>query len=210
MDYPVETKELIQQFGSDAAGGLSPDTAARLLAQHGPNELAATRRESPWLILLHQFMSPVIYLLLIAMGMSLFFKEWLDAIAIAVVILLNALIGFIMEFQAEKAMDALRQMTTQSARVLRGGKVTEIPSTEIVPGDIILLDAGDMVQADGRIIESTSLQADESALTGESLPVDKSPVSSPKIPRWPSGPIWSTRARISATAMHACSAPQRG
>ncbi|WP_341840738.1 cation-translocating P-type ATPase [Chitinophaga caseinilytica] len=180
MEFHSRIEDLIQQFGADPSAGLSPDRSAELLAEHGPNELAATRRESPWLILLHQFMSPVIYLLLIAMGMSLFFREWLDAIAIAVVILLNALIGFIMEFQAEKAMDALRQMTTQSARVLRGGQITEIPSTEIVPGDMLLLDAGDMVQADGRIITSTSLQADESALTGESLPVEKSPAELPE------------------------------
>lgn len=180
MDYPVKTEDVIQRLGTDPSAGLSPETAAQRLSEHGPNELAATRRESPWLILLHQFMSPVIYLLLIAMAMSLFFREWLDAIAIAVVILLNALIGFIMEFQAEKAMDALRQMTTQSARVLRGGKIAEIPSTDIVPGDILLLDAGDMVQADGRILEATSLQADESALTGESLPVDKRPGELPE------------------------------
>ncbi|WP_126248752.1 cation-translocating P-type ATPase [Chitinophaga rhizosphaerae] len=180
MEFHSRIEDLIQQFGADPSAGLSPGRSAALLAEYGPNELAATRRESPWLILLHQFMSPVIYLLLIAMGMSLFFREWLDAIAIAVVILLNALIGFIMEFQAEKAMDALRQLTTQSARVLRGGRVTEIPSTEIVPGDILLLDAGDMVQADGRILASTSLQADESALTGESLPVEKSPAELPE------------------------------
>lgn len=178
--HPIATAELLRQFGTDPSAGVSPEKAEQLLAEHGPNELSATQRESLWLILLHQFMSPVIYLLLIAMGMSLFFKEWLDAIAIAVVILLNALIGFIMEFQAEKAMDALRQMTTQTARVLRGGKITEIPSTEIVPGDILLLDAGDMVQADGRLLEATSLQADESALTGESLPVDKSPGELPE------------------------------
>lgn len=172
--HPVNIKDLIKQYGTDPGTGIAPEKAEQLLAEHGPNELAATHRESPWMILLHQFMSPVIYLLVIAMGMSLFFREWLDAIAIAVVILLNAIIGFIMEFQAGKAMDALRQMTTQSARVLRGGHVTEILSTSIVPGDIILLDAGDMVQADGRILEATSLQADESALTGESLPADKS------------------------------------
>lgn len=168
-------QEILNELSSDAGKGLAAEDARRRLEEHGPNEISSSKRISPLMILLHQFKSPVVYLLLLAMGLSLFFQEWLDAIAIAVVILLNAVIGFIMEFQAERSMEALQKMTSQSARVLRDGKVQEIPSAEIVPGDIMLLEAGDMVQADGRILESTDLQSDESALTGESLPVDKLP-----------------------------------
>ncbi|MBO9152235.1 cation-translocating P-type ATPase [Chitinophaga sp. GCM10012297] len=173
--YQLKQQEILEQFSTDPGKGLAAEDAQRRLEEHGPNEISSSRRVSPLMILLHQFKSPVVYLLLLAMGLSMFFKEWLDATAIAVVILLNAVIGFIMEFQAERSMEALQKMTSQSARVLRGGRMQEIPSAGIVPGDIMLLDAGDMVQADGRILESTDLQADESALTGESLPVDKSP-----------------------------------
>ncbi|RPD38126.1 cation-translocating P-type ATPase [Chitinophaga barathri] len=173
--HQPKQQDILKEFSADAGKGLSTDEARKRLEEHGPNEISSGRRISPLMILLHQFKSPVVYLLLLAMGLSMFFKEWLDAVAIAVVILLNAVIGFIMEFQAERSMEALQKMTSQTARVLRDGRVQEIPSGEIVPGDIMLLDAGDMVQADGRILESMDLQSDESALTGESLPVDKLP-----------------------------------
>ncbi|MGN6508979.1 MAG: cation-translocating P-type ATPase [Chitinophaga sp.] len=172
--YQQKQQALLKEFSTDPGKGLGGEEARRRLEEHGPNEISSARRMSPLMILLHQFKSPVVYLLVLAMGLSMFFQEWLDATAIAVVILLNAVIGFIMEFQAERSMEALQKMTSQNARVLRDGRVQEIPSAEIVPGDIMLPDAGDMIQADGRILESTDLQADESALTGESLPVDKS------------------------------------
>lgn len=167
------TDELIRQFKADPKQGLTPETAAQLLQEHGPNAITGKRSRSPWMILLHQFKSPVVYLLLVAAGMSVFFREWLDAIAIGVVILLNAGVGFVMEFQAERSMEALQKLTQQLAKVLRGGALKEIPSEELVPGDIMVLEAGDMVLADGRIVAASDLQADESALTGESVPVDK-------------------------------------
>ncbi|RPE08628.1 cation-translocating P-type ATPase [Chitinophaga lutea] len=173
--YFTSLTALQQQSGTDLQQGLSPETAAERLQQYGPNAITGKRSRSPWMIWLHQFKSPVVYLLLVAAGMSIFFKEWLDAIAIGIVILLNAVVGFVMEFQAERSMEALQKLATQMAKVIRGGKLQEVPSEELVPGDIMVLEAGDMVLADGRLLSATNLQADESALTGESVPVEKEP-----------------------------------
>lgn len=171
--HEVPLKTLVEHFHSDSRAGLSQQAVRTLLEKYGPNAIADAGKHSIGQIILDQLKSPVVYLLLIAMAMSLFLNEWLDAIAIAVVILLNAVIGFIMEFQAEKSMQALQQLSSQSARLIRGGQVMEVDSKEIVPGDVLLLEAGDMVQADGRIITAAALQVDESALTGESMPVEK-------------------------------------
>ena len=103
----------------------------------------------------------------------IFFQEWLDGIAIIAVIVINAVIGFLMEFQAERSMEALKKLTTVPARVLRDGTLGAISSEELVPGDILFVEGGDMVTADARLISSAQLQSDESALTGESLPVEK-------------------------------------
>lgn len=173
--HQIKLDALVAELSTDTEKGLSAGTAAQRLEEYGRNSIRSNRRTSPWMILLHQFKSPVVYLLLIAAGMSLFFEEWLDAIAIGIVILLNAAIGFAMELQAERSMEALQQLAQQTAKVYRNGQLKEIPSDEIVPGDLLFMEAGDMVQADGRIARSTDLQADESALTGESVPVEKSP-----------------------------------
>lgn len=125
------------------------------------------------MILLNQFISPFVLLLVIAAGLSFFFKEWLDGFAIITVIVINAVIGFFMEFQAERSMEALKKLTMVPARVLRDGKLTEIPSEEVVPGDMLFVEGGDMITADARLLKATQLQTDESALTGESLPVEK-------------------------------------
>jgi Ca2+-transporting ATPase len=171
--YQEDTSEISKHLQTDAAKGLSPEDAAKRLEEYGKNEISATRRISPWLIFLHQFKSAVVYLLLAAAGLSAFFKEWADAIAILLVIVINAVVGFVMEYQAENSMQALRQMTKLNARVVRKGKVTEIPVEEIVPGDLLFLEAGDVVPADGRVVEAAQLQVNESALTGESVPVEK-------------------------------------
>lgn len=171
--YQTDISELSKLQGTDVEKGLSPEIAAKRLEEYGKNEITATRRISPWLIFLHQFKSAVVYLLVAAAALSAFFKEWADAIAIVLVILINAVIGFIMEYQAENSMQALRQMTKLNARVIRNGKVMEIPIEEIVPGDLLFLEAGDVVPADGRIVKATQLQVNESALTGESVPVEK-------------------------------------
>lgn len=171
--HQLKQEELSSRLQTDVKKGLTSEAAAQRLEEYGQNAIESHERISPWMILLHQFKSPVVYLLLVAAAMSVFFKEWPDAIAIGIVILLNAAIGFIMELQAERSMKALEKLTRLTAKVVRNGSVKEIQVEEIVPGDILFLEAGDLVPADGRIADATDLQADESALTGESVPVEK-------------------------------------
>lgn len=171
--HQLTPDELNARLKTDIHKGLTDEAATQRLEEYGQNAIESREKISPWMILLHQFKSPVVYLLLVAAAMSVFFREWPDAIAIGVVILLNAAIGFIMELQAERSMKALEKMTHLSAKVLRNGKLKEVPVETIVPGDVLFLEAGDLVAADGRIADATDLQADESALTGESVPVEK-------------------------------------
>jgi len=152
---------------------LSSTEAEKRLSFVGYNKIESEQKVSTFRILVNQFLSPFVLLLAIAAGLSFFFQEWLDGIAILVVILVNALIGFFMEIQAKRSMEALKKMTSVPARVVRDGKLTEIPSEEVVPGDILFVEGGDMITADARVIQASQLQTDESALTGESLPVEK-------------------------------------
>jgi Ca2+-transporting ATPase len=171
--YRSDITAVAATLKADLSKGLSATDAAQRLEQYGRNATTAASRISPFIIFLNQLKSPVVYLLLVAAGLSFFFKEYADAIAILVVIAVNTIIGFVMELQAARSMEALSKMTKQSVKVVRDGKTQEIDSEEVVPGDIVLVEAGDMVPVDGRLAEATQLQADESALTGESVPVEK-------------------------------------
>jgi Ca2+-transporting ATPase len=171
--YHADVNEIASNLNADVSKGLSASDVTQRLEQYGRNATTSAARISPFIIFLNQLKSPVVYLLLVAAGLSFFFQEYADAIAILIVIAVNTIIGFVMEWQAARSMEALSKMTKQSVKVLRDGKTQEIDSEEVVPGDVVLVEAGDMVPADGRIIESTQLQADESALTGESVPVEK-------------------------------------
>lgn len=153
--------------------GLSQAEAARRLAEYGRNEIQRERTRSPWAVLLEQFRSPMIALLLGACGVSALLGEHADAIAIGAIVVLNALIGFLQEFKAEQALLALRSMTAPRARVVRDGYAVQLPSAEVVPGDVLLLEAGDVVAADAHLLEAHALATNEAALTGESAPVDK-------------------------------------
>ncbi|HET9590444.1 MAG TPA: cation-translocating P-type ATPase [Anaerolineales bacterium] len=153
--------------------GLAPEVAAERLARHGPNELQAARHISPWEILFEQFKNVLIIILLIATALSAFLGEGVDAIAIAVIVLFAVGLGFIQEYRAERAIEALRQMAAPTATVVRKGQEEEIPAREVVPGDVIILRAGDKIPADARLIEAINLQVEEAALTGESVPVEK-------------------------------------
>jgi Ca2+-transporting ATPase len=153
--------------------GLTAAEAARRLVEYGPNELQAAHRISGWSIFLGQFKNLLIVMLLIATVVSAFLGHEVEAIAIAVIVLFAVLMGFGQEFRAERAIEALRQMAAPTATVLRGGEETEVLARELVPGDIVLLRAGDKIPADARLIESASLQIEEAALTGESVPVEK-------------------------------------
>jgi len=153
--------------------GLSADEAARRLIDYGPNELQAARRDSPWTLLFEQFKNVLIIILLVATALSFFLGHELEAIAIAVIVLFAVLLGFVQEYRAERAIEALRQMAAPTASVIRDGTEGEIPARDLVPGDLVLLTAGDKVPADVRLVEAINLQVEEAALTGESVPVDK-------------------------------------
>jgi Ca2+-transporting ATPase len=153
--------------------GLSSAEAQRRLEQYGPNELQAAAGISPWHILLQQFKNVLIIILLIATLLSAFLGHGIEAVAIAVIVLFAVLLGFVQEFRAEKAIEALRQMAAPTATVLRDGEEVELASRDVVPGDVTLLHAGDKVPADVRLLEAINLQIEEAALTGESVPVEK-------------------------------------
>jgi Ca2+-transporting ATPase len=167
------TEEVLQSFEADGTVGLGPEAVAQRLQQFGNNSITREKKKSLWLMFLRQFNSPIVYLLILAAGLSFFFQEWLDGSAILAVILINSIIGFYMEYQAERSMEALKKLSVLPAKVIRNGEMKEINAEELVPGDLIFMEAGDMVPADGRIVRSSQLQVDEAALTGESIPVEK-------------------------------------
>ncbi|WP_340123612.1 HAD-IC family P-type ATPase [Methylobacter svalbardensis] len=165
-------EEVLAQLGS-AATGLSATEAAQRLAADGPNELKEGKRISPLQIFLGQFKSLIIWILIAAGLISGVLGEVVDAIAILTIVVLNAVIGFYQEFNAEKSIAALKKMTAPQAKVRRDGQVTSIPASGIVAGDILELEAGDLIAADARLLEAASLKCIESALTGESEAVTK-------------------------------------
>ncbi len=163
--------------------GLTNAEAARRLAEHGPNELQAAHRISPWALLFEQFKNVLIVILLVATALSAFLGHGVEAIAIAVIVLFAVLLGFVQEYRAERAIEALRQMAAPTATVLRDSEEVEVPAHELVPGDVVLLRAGDKIPADVRLIEAVNLQIEEAALTGESVPVEKhaAPLGNPAL-----------------------------
>ena len=160
--------------GSQGVEGLSSAAAARRLAEVGPNELRHTEGTSPWRILAGQFTSPIVLLMLAAAVISGLLREVADAVAIAAIVVLNAIVGFLQEYRAERAVLALRSMTAPRARVVRDGQQLTVPATTVVPGDLLVLEAGDIVAADATLVEAHALNANEAPLTGESAPVEKS------------------------------------
>lgn len=155
------------------ADGLTADEAAARLARHGPNRLPETKGPGLLARFARQFHDVLIYVLLASATLSLALGHLLDAGVILGVVLLNALIGVVQEGRAARALDAIRSMIDPTATVLRGGVRQRVPAAEVVPGDIVLLEAGDRVPADLRLLRARSLRVEEAALTGESVPVDK-------------------------------------
>jgi Ca2+-transporting ATPase len=155
------------------AAGLAAAEARALLARHGPNELPRARGAPAARLLASQFRGPMIVLLAGAGLLSAALGETLDALAIGAIVVLNAFVGFFQEYRAEKALLALRALSAPHARVRRDGRVVDVPAREVVPGDLLLLEAGDVVAADARLHEAHELRTVESSLTGESMPVDK-------------------------------------
>jgi P-type Ca2+ transporter type 2C len=175
--WSLDASEVAAGLGVDPQVGLPADEAARRLPEHGPNVLAATPPEPAWRRVLEQFADPLVYLLLAAVAISL--ATWglegatglpFEAIVIAVILVANALLGYLQEARAEAAVAALQRMTAATASVLRGGVEADVPAATVVPGDVLVLSEGDAVSADGRLFEAASLSVAEAALTGESEP----------------------------------------
>jgi len=170
--YQLEVENALEKLGTSEEG-LSAREAGERLKKYGPNKLAEEERISRLKILLHQFTSPLIYILLLAALVTLLLKEYIDTGVILAVVLLNALIGFLQEFKAEESVRSLKKLLVSKARVVRDGREKEIPGTELVPGDMVLLASGTRVPADLRLVHTNELRIDEAMLTGESLPVEK-------------------------------------
>ena len=176
--YKLSVDETLNELNA-APTGLSSEKAAERLAQYGPNKLKEAEKPGFWKRFLTQLKDPMLLILLAAAGVSALTgalageSEWAETIIILVVVLLNAVLGVLQESKAEAAIEALQTMTAATCKVLRDGKMAVLHSDELVPGDVVLLEAGDAVPADGRIIESASLKIEEAALTGESVPVNK-------------------------------------
>ena len=176
--YKLSVDETLNELNADSAG-LSSERAAERLAQYGPNKLKEAEKPGFWKRFLTQLKDPMLLILLAAAGVSALTgaiageSEWAETIIILAVVLLNAVLGVLQESKAEAAIEALQTMTAATCKVLRDGKMAVLHSDELVPGDVVLLEAGDAVPADGRIIESASLKIEEAALTGESVPVNK-------------------------------------
>jgi Ca2+-transporting ATPase len=173
--HSTELDAVLKHLEVDPARGLSQGEAARRLARYGANELTREERASPIALFIAQFKNTLIIILLIATVLSALLGEIVDAAIICVIVLFCAVLGFVQEYRAERALDALKQMLAPMINVLRDGVAKRLPSRELVPGDIMLLEAGDRIPADGRLVEIHALKCDEAPLTGESFPIEKSP-----------------------------------
>ena len=170
--HTLTVEESLQLLES-GPNGLNASEAARRLKEVGPNELQAQGRISPWAILLEQFKNVLIIILLLATALSAFLGHGVEAIAITAIVLFAVILGFIQEYRAERAIEALREMAAPAATVIRDGRDERVPARELVPGDVVVLATGDKVPADARLTEAVNLQTVEAALTGESAPVEK-------------------------------------
>jgi Ca2+-transporting ATPase len=175
MHWHEMSREAVLATLKTSIQGLSAAEAARRLARHGPNELIERGLKSPWLIVWEQLTATMVLVLVIASAISAVLGDYKDAVAIIAIVVLNTLLGFSQEYRAEKAMAALKKLAVPTVRVRRGGHVQEISARDLVPGDIVLMEAGNLVPADGRLLESANLRIQEAALTGESEPVEKDP-----------------------------------
>ena len=173
MMYQKSVQEAEKELRTDLSQGLTPEEAAKRLQENGPNELKEKKGKTKLQIFLTQLNDPMIYILFAAAAVSILLKEVGDACIILVVVLLNAFIGMFQEAKAEKALEALKKLSSPYALVKRGGNVVEIPAKDLVVGDVVVLDAGRIIPADLRLTSTVNLKIEESALTGESVPVEK-------------------------------------
>ena len=171
--YKMSGEEVLDSLGVSTESGLSEEQVRERALRYGKNLLKKAKPKSPWGILANQFKSLIVLLLVFAAALSFVLGDAAETIAIVIVLFLNSAIGFITEIKAVRSMEALHELVRLSARVRRDGHILELPSEDLLPGDILILEAGDMVPADMRLIKASRMEADESSLTGESVPVAK-------------------------------------
>jgi len=172
--HTYDGAEVLRRLGTQLAHGLDDAGVTQRQIVYGPNELVEQNRKSPWRILREQLSSTMVVVLIVAAIASALLGDYGDSIAILAIVVLNAILGFSQEYRAERTMAALQQLTVPTVTVRRNGGIREIAARELVPGDIVLLEVGERVPADGRVLQSANLRTQEAALTGESAPVDKS------------------------------------
>lgn len=170
-------EEVSRNLHTDSHRGLSRSEAQKRLQAFGPNQLNEQRKVSAFYLFFAQFSNVIVWILMVTAVIAGVLREWIDTLAIIVIVILNALLGFFQEYKTERSLAALRKMITLSSKVVRDGKLRKISSKEIVPGDLVLIEAGDCIPADGRFIRSFGLSTQESALTGESVPIHKTAYS---------------------------------
>ncbi len=171
--FSMDAGEVVAALATDLATGLDPGEVQQRLTRHGPNLLVQEEKASPWKLFYAQFKSVLMVILIVATLLSSLVGEYVDAGIIFIIIMFCAVLGFFQEYRAERALDALKNMLAPTITVLRGGIEQDVPSRDLVPGDVLVLEAGDRIPADARLVEVHSLQCDEASLTGESLPVAK-------------------------------------
>jgi Ca2+-transporting ATPase len=179
--YALTPEAVLRELGSNLQVGLSKDEVKIRRTKYGPNVLPEPSPPSPLVLFVRQFTSLIVWVLIGAAVVSGLLQEWIDAAAILAIVLLNAVLGFVQEFRAERSLAALRKLSVTTARVVRAGDFLTIPARELVPGDVIQVEAGDHVPADARLVYATRLQTQEAALTGESTPVDKTDAALPDV-----------------------------
>lgn len=174
MNWHVETVDAtLQELETTPGSGLTDEAVAARLARYGPNELVETGGKPPWHILWEQVSSTMVLILIAAAVVSALLGKTTETVAISAIVVLFAVLGFVQEYRAEQAMAALKKLAVPIVRARRNGRLIEIPAQQLVPGDVVLLEAGSAVPADGRLVESANLRVQEAALTGESEPVEK-------------------------------------
>jgi Ca2+-transporting ATPase len=191
MSLPIETAmrpwardgaDVAAALATDPERGLTASEAAARLLRFGRNELVEHAKKPPWRLLLEQFTNAMIIVLMVAAVITALLGDLKDTVVILAIVVLNGIVGFVQEYRAEQALDALKRMSSPTARVVRDGETTLVPAPELVPGDLVRLDAGDIVTADLRLLQARALRINEAALTGESEPAEKSTEPLPDVP----------------------------
>ena len=193
--WALTVEETLDQLHVDPATGLSAREVRKRRETVGLNTLRKIKAQSAWAILAKQFKNLIVLFLVAATLLALFFGEHVDAIAIGAVIFINAAVGFFTELRGARAIESLRKLGSVVSRVRREGHLQEVPAGDLVPGDIVVLEGGDIITADLRLLTASKLEANESVLTGESLPVSKDPRPVPASAPWRSERTCCSRAR---------------